>query len=114
MKLESVTWFREDAEEIMWFCVKRQALEFCFSRKWMWYNTKNLQIFLSRGFNPVALKNATFYNASVYYQVSKQIRSKWLVEVEIASVTLVITKNSKNCLEEADFGVSSEVPPNSL
>lgn len=53
----------------MEFCLKRQATEFCLSCRWVWYNTKNLQIFLSHGFKPVFLKNASFYNASVYYQV---------------------------------------------
>lgn len=102
MNLESVAWFKEDAEEIMGFCLKGQAAEFCFSCRWVRNNTKNLQSFLSRSFNPVSLKNASFYNASVYYQVSKWIRSKRLVGVEIASITLVISKNSKTWLEEAD------------
>lgn len=95
--------FKEDAEKIMDFCLKRQAAEFCLSHRWVWYNTKNLQIFLSYGFNPVSLKNVSFCNVSVYYQVSKWIRSKWLVGVEVASITLIAGENSKTWLEEADL-----------
>jgi len=95
MNLESGARFKEDAVEIMGFCMRRQSAEFCFSRMWVWYNTKNLQIFLSYGFNPVSFKNASFYSASVYYQLSKWIRSQWLAGVEIASITLVVSKSSK-------------------
>lgn len=85
------------------FCLKRQAAEFCLSHRWMGCNTKNVQIFLSYGFNPVSLKNASFCSVSVYYQVSKWIRSKWLVGVVVASITLIAGENSKTWLEEADL-----------
>lgn len=92
MTLES---FKEDAKKIMDFYLKRQAAEFCLLHRWMWYNTKNLQIFLSYGFNPASLKNVSSCSVSVYYQVSKWIRSKWLVGVVVASITLIAGENSK-------------------
>lgn len=91
MNLKSL---REDAEKIMDFCLKRQAAEFCLFHRRVWYNTKNLQVFLSYGFNPASLKNASFCSVSVYYQVSKWIRSKCLVGVEVASITVIAGDNS--------------------
>lgn len=83
---------KEDAEEIMDFCLKSPAAEFCLSHRWVWYNTKNLQLFLSYGFNPVSLQNASLCNVSVYYQVSEGIRSKWVAG---PSITLIAAGNSK-------------------
>lgn len=84
------------------FCLKRQAAE-CFSDRSVWYNTKNVRSFLSHSFNPISLKNASFYNAPVYYQLPKWLRPKWLVRVEISSITLFVSKNSKTWWEEADL-----------
>lgn len=85
------------------FRLKSQAAEFCLSHRWVWYSTKNLQIFLSYGFNPISLNNASFCNVSVYYQVSKWIRSKWLAGVDVASITLIAGENRKTWLEETDL-----------
>lgn len=74
---------------------EKTSSRICFSDRWVWYNTKNVRIFLSHGFNPISLKNASFYNAPVYYQVPKWLRPKWLVRVEISSITLIVSKNSK-------------------